>query len=116
MIDRKDAAVTLGELEKLRWREPWALLSPDRRIPLERELEREISPGHPLHGKATTAAAARIDCDDVLFVVEGGGLAIVHLTWSRETSSRWPHTVMVSDIETFVDEHLRPDHQKFVGG
>jgi hypothetical protein len=57
----------------------------------------------------------RVDRDDVLFILDGERLAIVHLTWNRETDPRWPSTTLVPDISSFSSEHMKPDHEEFVG-
>ena len=33
---------------------------------VQKQLERELTPEHPLHGKQGIAIARRLDCDDVL--------------------------------------------------
>ncbi|MGK5639196.1 hypothetical protein ACSNOK_12950 [Streptomyces sp. URMC 126] len=61
----------------------------------ERELRRELSPGHPLHGAEVVAVAVCEGCDDVLFEVANGPFpwAVVHLTWTgREERAPWPKT------------------------
>ena len=47
------------------------------------ELQRELSPEHPLFGQRFIAVARRFDCDDALFRIEGAPerFAVVHLTW-----------------------------------
>jgi hypothetical protein len=67
---------------------------------LERELERELTTGHPLFGKAVTAAARRLDCDDVLFGLNGtASVAMVHLTWSgRPEGAAWPWTELFDSL------------------
>lgn len=39
---------------------------------MERELNRELSPGHPLFGLPVETLARRHDCDDVLFALTDG--------------------------------------------
>jgi len=59
---------------------------------LEEELVRECaSTEHPLYGVEVRAIARCVASDDVLYELPGSGrLAIVHLTWSRETDPHWP--------------------------
>lgn len=92
-------SVTL--LRVTRWREV------DRReaAGLERELARELSEGHVLHGRVARAVAVGGDGDDVAFEVDGVGLFIVHLTWRIESDPRWPWTTIVDALpETDADE------------
>ncbi|MZD10191.1 hypothetical protein GTW43_34695 [Streptomyces sp. SID5785] len=89
---------------------PW--WTPHAGMPeVERELQRELTPGHPLHG-ATVAAVARCGaCDDVLFQVEGRPFAwaLVHLTWTRrEEHAPWPMTTPLSgpaELSTAAADH-----------
>jgi hypothetical protein len=52
-----------GQIE---WLKPWKRLQ-DSGEALVKELQRELSCDHALHGVAVVAIAHRIDCDDVLF-------------------------------------------------
>lgn len=95
-------------------------LPPWRRVPahsgaaLERELVREVSAArHSLHGCDCMAIARRDDRDDVLFIVDGTRLAVVHLTWTAETDPAWPSTAFVADVPTFVERHMTVDHEGF---
>jgi hypothetical protein len=71
-----------------------------QRSGLERELVAEIPSGHVLAGKKARAIARRVDQDDVLFEVEGGGCAVVHLTWAgRQDQPRdWPRTTVFESL------------------
>lgn len=68
--------------------EPWKTIENQRRPTLEKELERELPLGHALAGKSVRAVAIRVDRDDVLFEVLGGGYAVVHLTWAATPCGR----------------------------
>jgi hypothetical protein len=79
---------------------------------LSTELQREIPSTHVLCGIKATAIAHRIDQDDVLFELEGQMLlAVVHLTWSRETDPRWPDTTLFESWEHWVREEMLPAHE-----
>jgi hypothetical protein len=68
---------------------------------LEAELELEVAPGHPLHGRSWHVVARALPQDDVL-VASGDGVAVVHLTWSgRVESPPWPTTTFLSSAEAF---------------
>lgn len=97
-----------GSLNGVEWLEPWRPVDAKLRETAERELGRELVRGHPLHGRECRCVAAG-DVDDVLFIVDGEALAIVHLTWSRERDPRWPSTRLLPDVQAFVAE-MRRDH------
>jgi hypothetical protein len=103
------------ELEALTWREPWELIPLEQREVLDRELDRELCAAHALAGTAHVAVARRVDRDDVLFIIDDERLALVHLTWNRETDPRWPMTIPVADVASFVSEHMKPDHEDLFG-
>lgn len=91
-------------LNALEWFEPWDHpLDEDRAQVLEGELRGEIGERHVLWGRSCTVVAARGDRDDVLFLVDGVRLAIVHLTWSQETDPAWPRTSFIG-LEAFKEE------------
>lgn len=79
--------------------DPWQAVSGwEEAQGLLRQLERELSVGHVLDGKTLRPVGRRVDCDDVLFIIEADPrLAVVHLTWSstRERDPRWPSTAFV---------------------
>ncbi|WP_405874018.1 hypothetical protein OHB11_35835 [Streptomyces zaomyceticus] len=73
----------------------------------ERELRRELSPEHPLHGVKATAVARCEGCDDVLFGVRDRPRpwAVVHLTWTgREERAPWPMTTQLASLADLLTE------------
>ncbi len=74
--------------------EGWRAIRGDERLHVEREIRREVPPGHVLHGASFTPLARRASRDDVL--VRAGraprSLYLVHLTWREETDPAWPAT------------------------
>jgi hypothetical protein len=93
------------------WLEPWALLEAQGRDALERELRRELIAGHVLFGREARAIARREDQDDVLFMVEAPEqLAVVHLTYVRDTRPEFPHTMIFETIAQFIEACMLPDH------
>jgi hypothetical protein len=101
--------MALEELNNLEWFEPW------RRdfSGLESELRREVSARHPLFG-VKAIAVARGDGDDVLFYLPDYSfpLAVVHLTWQKESTSDFPHTLFYSSVDEFVENRMTPDYQE----
>jgi hypothetical protein len=61
---------------------------------LKREAPAEIVPAHELAGHVLTAITARSGCDHVVFRVDDGTFAVVHLTWTtrQEPDPGQPHS------------------------
>ncbi|TRW95232.1 hypothetical protein FNJ84_16960 [Paracoccus sp. M683] len=72
---------------------------PSERESLTKELKRELSPAHILHGVDLVAIGRKARRDDVLFRLHDGRVAQVHLTWRPETDPIWPFTVIYADFE-----------------
>jgi hypothetical protein len=97
---------------------PWEVFldsSEKRAELLSAELASELCPGHALYGSRARAVAARIDRDDVLFELEGGDmpLAVVHLTWAKESDPRWPLTRFFASWEQWASEEMFPAHEEY---
>ena len=73
---------------------------------LAAELEREVAPGHPLHGQAWRVIARALANDDIV-VEQGEEVAVVHLTWARKPEQPpWPMTTWmasVDELESYVE-------------
>ena len=82
---------------------------------LSAALEKELSPGHVLYRVAANAVATRIDRDDVLFEIEDDEncLAVVHLTWQRETDPSWPTVKLFRSWDQWASEEMMPAHQAY---
>ena len=78
------------------------------------ELNRELSPGHALHGMKLAARARRQDCDDVLYeFLDGSGrLAKVHLTYRKETDPSRPLTTVYANGGQW-QQAMAADHEAF---
>lgn len=80
---------------------PW-IPAPDAAqcLVLTRELQAEVVPGHPLYG-ITVSLIARIDGEDgMLFDLNDGRVAAVHLTFrgKPEVSPAWPRCDIFPDL------------------
>lgn len=80
------------------------------RAKVERELSRETAEGHVLFAVSVSAVAACRHCDDVLFALDDGRFACVHLTYVRSAPDRlpWPDTQFLDDwsgVVDYVDAH-----------
>ena len=100
------------------WLLPWCGISDESiRFELEKELELELAPGHPLWGSSSrTVLAKRNDQDDVLVAFDNGKIAEVHLTWSRqkERDPRWPRAIVFSSFDEWRSKSMVPAHEEFL--
>lgn len=81
--------------------EGWEILPNEVRRTMERELSREVAPGHRLYGETVVAIAKCVGCDDVLFSIEGEYLrwTVVHVTFARHPEQLpWPMTEVFSSF------------------
>jgi thiol-disulfide isomerase/thioredoxin len=81
----------------------------------ESELKKIVSFFHPLNWKNVRAIANRTDCDEVLFEVLNGRFkyAVVHLTWKKENSRKFPTTKFYKDWQDIYTNRLWEDHKKW---
>lgn len=93
--------------------EPWQ--QTDNAAFYETELKKELSFFHPLNWKRVRAVAIRTDRDDVLFEVLNGSskYAVVHLTWQKESSPKFPSTHFYKDWQDFYIKRLVEDHNEW---
>ncbi len=106
------------EASGIHWVEPWEAVD-DGGANLVAQLRRELSPGHLLQNRDATAIGRRIAGNDVLFELDDGGFAVVHLAWSPEpfSDAESPWTTLYDSFEDFLKEeipsnvagHGRPD-------
>ncbi len=98
-------------LSAMAWLEPWYCRLAEGAefgAGFERELRREVAPGHLLFDvrNDVRAIAGRVDCDDALFWLgeQDGRFAVVHLTWSAKAEpADWPSTWIVKSLDDFAD-------------
>ncbi|MFB7155629.1 hypothetical protein [Lysinibacillus sp. NPDC056232] len=94
----------MQEVLKSFMNDPWWLISKSMSESFNEELEKELSPKHILFGKEAVAVARREDKDDVIFwIKKPNKYAVVHLTYSKETSSEFPITSLftLSELEEY---------------
>src|SRR3954468_19286971 len=67
----------------------------------EEELAKELTVGHPLHGRRAVALASGIGDDWLFFLPDGPALlALVHLTYNGpEVDPRWPGMRLFTSID-----------------
>lgn len=85
------------------WDGDWSgVTSANERRELEKELARELRPGHVLYGVQATAIGRRWRRDDVLFELGDGRFAQVHLTRRPESNPAWPATEIYDSFEDWT--------------
>jgi hypothetical protein len=95
---------------------PWRIISDSLNVErLSAELMSELSPNHSLYGVKARAVANRIDRDDVLFTIDSGRapLAVVHLTWRKESDPRWPSARLFATWEEWVHDEMLPANEEY---
>ena len=99
---------------------PWRIIEDshgieDRAGQLSERLQSKVPEKHVLHGLKVRAIATRIDRDDVLFEIEGGEmhLAVVHMTWRKESDPRWPDTKLFHSWDDWVHNEMLPAHEEY---
>ncbi len=85
------------------WPPYWTNLSDqDHCQSLKAELAREVPAGHVLFGKSVIAKAVGRHPDDVVFQLDDGRYATVHLTWSQESDPQMPYTLVFEDLASLA--------------
>ncbi len=99
----------------INWKKPWIPLSEEESKGVGIELKKEISEKHQLYGVNIRAIAKRIDCDDVLFEIENGAFAVVHLTYAQypEPDPQWPYTIKYNNVDDLIKNCLVPNNEEF---
>ena len=85
--------------------EPWRPLEHQiEKDGLPRQLERELSPSHPLWQKGREVIGRADTNDDILVRCSDGRFAIVHLTWGiGRGDAEYPHTVFYKTVQELND-------------
>jgi hypothetical protein len=94
------------EAPTIHWIAPWRPIQFETEIPgVQRQLEREITRAHPLHGRAPRVVGRRIDCDDILVVLSDQTFANVHLGWGTggDRSGQYPSWFEYGSLAEFVE-------------
>lgn len=104
----------------IEWQDPWRAVHAETELPhVQRQLERELSYRHPLHGKGARVVGRRIDIDDVVAVLSDGSYVKVHLVWARSMgsatgSSESPSWLACGSHDRFI-ELMRADAAVYRG-
>lgn len=91
------------------WQEPWDALPESLQVPYQAQLKHEVGHGHPLFGYSYTPVGKHAGTDDVLVALEGGQLAVVHLTWGGLGDKYHPRTTFFASWDDFAVQRMDED-------
>jgi hypothetical protein len=91
--------------------EPWYWTDEN----LSKQLEIELHDNHILKGRSTKTIARRQDNDDVLFEIENGEYAVVHITWQKSAHKNilFPTTEIYLNWQDIFENKILPDATEF---
>jgi len=93
---------------------PWEAVSEADATKLSRELALELLDGHPLFGMKLEAVARSVAADDVLFRLQDGRLAQVHLTCIGKTERLpWPVHHVYANFAELAEAIMLPEHDVY---
>ena len=105
----------------MEWLEPWwSTEDHDQHFHeiFQRQLAREVPPGHCMHG-LPAKLIARGNGDDALFQILDGSdrVANVHLTWSKgQERLPWPQTSIYKNLQDWTEKVMLPEHKDWSDG
>ena len=114
-IFKNNGLAKLDELyfpeERFNWKEPWWNLEENQelRLGIQKELNAEIGPKHPLWGLKPVVFGKTDACDDVVVHLKDGRFACVHLVWHGKIDQypdKFPWTTIyetASALQKFLD-------------
>ena len=73
------------------------------------ELNSELNEKHPLYKKAIKAVAKCDSNDDVLFLLNNNTYAIIHLTYSKDSTGKFPLYINLANFSSaikYIEEQL----------
>lgn len=82
----------------------WFTLNSKQSTSFVRELHSELTESHPLYCIEAMAYAKSESSDDVLFSLDNGKCAIVHLTYSRQNIEGFPKFTKFESIEEALED------------
>lgn len=92
---------------------PWMALRADSESAkfFEHEVARELAPGHSLYGRRLHTVAKNSTCDDLLFRLDDGTFAEVHLTFTPTPPERpgWPRYRTFENLADWMVASMRPE-------
>lgn len=95
-----------SNLSVIEWKEPWRAIQFAAEIPgVQKQFEQEITIKHPLYKRGGKVIGRRIDCDDVVVVLDDGTYVNVHLVWGSGPGAypdKWPSWFEYGSHEGFI--------------
>lgn len=81
----------------------WKILTEEESLKFSEELQKEVGEAHSLYGVSARAIARHEKLDDFLFETPSPitPYVVVHLTWHKESSPKWPSTEGFSSLADF---------------
>jgi hypothetical protein len=118
------AGPSVEQMEQVDWQLPWRFVGIGEGSGYENALMTETAPEHPLYDKRAIAVGARVDRDDVLYLLpdEPQPLAVVSLTWASapsddpEERAVVPETVFYSSLEDWLERGMAADRAEYLAG
>ena len=89
---------------------PWHAAADEDAAFFEEELARELHPKQLLWGETCLLIARRQDQDDFAFLLPGGRIATVHLTFTGKAEhDNWPATAVSPSAEAWIRDIVLPE-------
>ncbi|HGF4916532.1 TPA: hypothetical protein ACF5BQ_004695, partial [Vibrio parahaemolyticus] len=103
---------SLAMKEEVNWPEPWWNLDENAKVKvgIQKELECEIGPKHPLWQLKPIAIGKTDANDDVIVQLNDGRFACVHLVWNGKIDQchdKFPSSIIfdcVTGLQSYIDE------------
>ncbi len=95
------------------WRELYASDISTEAESLQRELQSELSPAHPLFSKFPKIIGRNMANDDVIAALSDESLAVIHLTWQSKIDQlpgkfpSWLQIKSESQLNSIIDDDAR---------
>lgn len=111
-LHNTDYTTEMHSMDKT-WLEPWGAVSESQKAAIKNQLQAEITFYHPLFEEQLEPIGRSFASDDVLFLREGGKLAVVHLTWSGPGDDEYPLTEFFSTWSEFASKKMALDNLSY---
>lgn len=82
----------------------WFILNSKQSTAFVKELQSELAESHPLYCTEAMAYAKSESSDDVLFSLDNGKCAIIHLTYSKQNAEGFPKFKEFDSVEKALEE------------
>jgi hypothetical protein len=104
-IDRKVETSRVATMKAAPLEESWENVSDEQSAAFLHEITAEMSSEHALYGIGLKAIGCSRSVDDVLFQLEDGRVADVHLTWSQKAERLpWPRYRIYANLAEWMEQ------------